>query len=274
MQISFDTNNMTDLDRKLLALITEHRATVARIAPEDNPATGTEVATVAPLSTPTPVATPVLESLDPNVAFGSATPSGDVHFTAHSTVDADRPPIAQIISPIAPNAGITPAPTFSAPANAPVATSNASLLNLVQNVIGDVDKNGFAWNAEIHSSSKAKNADGTWRYRRGVDPAVVTHIESQLRMAASAPAVPSFQPAIQTIEQPIVANEQTAPAQTGGIWTFPTVIARIAELQASGRTNQEKIQQVLTQLGIPNIAMIAARGDLFPAFISMVESGV
>ena len=35
----------------------------------------------------------------------------------------------------------------------------------------DLDSAGHAWNAELHASSKSKNADGTWKKRRGArDP--------------------------------------------------------------------------------------------------------
>lgn len=45
----------------------------------------------------------------------------------------------------------------------------------------ELDKNGFPWDARIHSSSKNTNQDGTWRYTRGGDPAVRAQVEAELR---------------------------------------------------------------------------------------------
>lgn len=45
----------------------------------------------------------------------------------------------------------------------------------------DLDVNGLPWDARIHSSSKNKNQDGTWRYTRGGDPEVRSQVEAELR---------------------------------------------------------------------------------------------
>jgi hypothetical protein len=60
----------------------------------------------------------------------------------------------------------------------------------------DVDKDGLPWDARIHAESKAKNADGSWRAKRKVDPAVVTAVTAELRavMAAPVPAAPVAAP--------------------------------------------------------------------------------
>jgi len=50
------------------------------------------------------------------------------------------------------------------------------------------DSDGLPWDGRIHSSSKARLADGRWRQRRNTDPAVVTAVTAELRAALSAPA--------------------------------------------------------------------------------------
>lgn len=57
----------------------------------------------------------------------------------------------------------------------------------------EVDKDGLPWDARIHAESKAKNADGSWRAKRKVDPAVVTAVTAELRAVMSAP-VPAVAP--------------------------------------------------------------------------------
>ncbi|MBK1709833.1 hypothetical protein [Marichromatium gracile] len=43
-----------------------------------------------------------------------------------------------------------------------------------------VDARGIPWDERIHSSSRARTADGAWRRKRGVDPALVERIEREL----------------------------------------------------------------------------------------------
>jgi len=55
----------------------------------------------------------------------------------------------------------------------------------------EVDKSGLPWDARIHSGpakDKPKNADGTWRKKRGVDDATVAAVTAELRAAMQAPA--------------------------------------------------------------------------------------
>lgn len=50
----------------------------------------------------------------------------------------------------------------------------------------ELDANGLPWIAEIHSTSKNKNQDGTWRYIRGGDPAVRAQVEARVRAEMAA----------------------------------------------------------------------------------------
>jgi len=43
------------------------------------------------------------------------------------------------------------------------------------------DSAGLPWDDRVHSSSKALNADGTWRKRRGVTDETVAAVEAELR---------------------------------------------------------------------------------------------
>lgn len=68
-----------------------------------------------------------------------------------------------------------------------------------------LDKAGLPWDARIHSAGaeeKRIKADGNWRLKRNVDPALVATVEAELRGAAPA-----------TTEVPIVASvvEDNAP---------------------------------------------------------------
>lgn len=52
----------------------------------------------------------------------------------------------------------------------------------------EVDADGYPWDGRIHTSSRAKTTDGAWRKRRGVDTALVTQIEGQLKQTMTIPA--------------------------------------------------------------------------------------
>ena len=79
-----------------------------------------------------------------------------------------------------------------------------------------VDVRGVRWDERIHSSSKGCNDDGTWRRRRGVDPALVAKIERTdlERVAPPVEAGHEHEPAIdgevvpEQSEQPEMTYEQ------------------------------------------------------------------
>lgn len=53
----------------------------------------------------------------------------------------------------------------------------------------EVDGAGLPWDIRIHAGGKTKNKDGTWRGKRGVDPALVATVEAELKAIMGAPAV-------------------------------------------------------------------------------------
>lgn len=54
--------------------------------------------------------------------------------------------------------------------------------------VNGLDSAGLPWDEKIHSATKATNADGTWRRRRGVDDAVYNARVAELRAQADAGA--------------------------------------------------------------------------------------
>lgn len=57
----------------------------------------------------------------------------------------------------------------------------------------ELDKHGLPWDNRIHAETKAKIADGSWRKKRGVDPALVAQVEAELRQVMGAPSAPLAQ---------------------------------------------------------------------------------
>lgn len=57
-----------------------------------------------------------------------------------------------------------------------------------------VDARGIPWNGDYHASTKARNADGTWRTKRGVDKAKLEAWEKTLQPSMPVPGVPAAAP--------------------------------------------------------------------------------
>lgn len=132
------------------------------------------------------------------------------------------------------------------PTAAPTTTSPAPA--------GSLDKNGLPWDGRIHASSKAKVADGSWRTKRGVDPALVTQVEAELRGAlAAAPLPPAFG------AWPIVGPDADAPI------TFPELMAKLPALITSGAKSTADITAACLSVGLDSIPALGARPDLVPA---------
>jgi len=94
---------------------------------------------------------------------------------------------------------------------------------------GEVDSQGVLWDERIHSSSHAKNKDGTWRARRGLKDAAPPDIPAP-------PAVPDAAP-------PPVAE----PVMPVG-----EVISRITAAMASGKITQADLVAACHARGLPN----------------------
>lgn len=70
-----------------------------------------------------------------------------------------------------------------------------------------LDKNGLPWDSRIHSAAKTFNADGTWKYLRGVDREVlVPQVEAELRGEVAV---------AEEVEAPAVAPQAPVAPQPG-----------------------------------------------------------
>lgn len=149
---------------------------------------------------------PITPAVDnsPEMAFGKAA--------------APLPPGAAVAppAPVAqPLAAVTEQPTAPVPP-APV-TGTPGV---------EVDKGGLPWDSRIHAESKAKNADGTWRKRRNLDPATLAAVEAELRAVMAAPTAVHAPSAIPSHEVNAAAMALAAPsptpAQPAATATMPT----------------------------------------------------
>lgn len=84
-----------------------------------------------------------------------------------------------------------------------------------ENVDGQLDTTGLAWDKRIHSSSKKKTNAGVWTRRKGVEDAVFNQVSGELRGAAAQHQAPAQQPQYAAPQQQQYAppQQQYAPPQ-------------------------------------------------------------
>lgn len=124
----------------------------------------------------------------------------------------------------------------------------------------ELDVNGLPWDARIHSSSKNKNQDGTWRYTRGGDPEVRARVEAALRsmMAEGAPAtVESQSNDAPPPPPPVTQQQQETPPPPPPLETAAPAPAENPDLlkqQAFKRLSSLTPEQRTEALGLVGLA--------------------
>lgn len=148
---------------------------------------------------------------------------------------------APAIAPVAPNPTVSalPAGPVAAPAIAPAIPTLAPAMpqpvpmplngggddedGPVDTSAPDMDGSGLRWDERIHSSNHARNADGTWRKRRGVDAGLVAQVEAELRATPAAMAMPIPQPMAMPVAMPM---QPTMPVPVAGPAPVPMPVVQ------------------------------------------------
>lgn len=125
------------------------------------------------------------------------------------------------------------------------------------------------WDDRIHSGSKAINADGSWKLKKGVDRAVelpkveaellgVTATEPETTVSDDTPPPPP--PAPVNTAQPSVFDTPTGP-------TFPDVLHKLSVGKASGLYTSAQVDEACAALEIPNFGALAVKNELLEKFM-------
>jgi len=190
---------------------------------------------------------------DPNVVFGAPSSVGaDLSLTAQeatrettSTQPLTAPP------PPVPN-NVTPG-TIAAPQSQSLA---------------EVDKNGMRWDARIHSSSKAKIADGTWKYRRGVTDEEIKRIEAELAITP---------PPQQGVKGPLNLGDMPQP-HTGGTFDpvtlrqqFVQLMLKVAKSKGEGKLTAEEVTAALQPYGVASLPLLANKLEAVPQVAAAID---
>lgn len=148
----------------------------------------------------------------------------------------------------------------------------------------ELDSQGLPWDARIHGSTRARNADGTWRQRRGLsDPDLKKRVEAELRATLALPAAPTppVAPAGQATagatEQylagtPAPAVPMPPAAATGAPATFGEFMGAVSNLVKDGKITGDTVTRKLQDLGLPSVMALANRPDLLPSVWQALQS--
>lgn len=146
-----------------------------------------------------------------------------------------------------------------------------------------LDKDGLPWDERIHAGTKALNADGTWRGRRGIDAGLKSKVEAELRATiGSAPvqqaAAPAPVPAPPTPPLP-GGNLPPVPGAAAVNPAYAALVQFIAANTESatnpaGKFTDDYIRQVLSHYGVAegSLQNLAHRPDLLPEIDTWLKS--
>lgn len=115
--------------------------------------------------------------MDPAAVFGRSVPAG-------TTVDPTLPASSAVapVPAVVPTAPPAPLVTVATPASAAdVAVIGTVPAAAATPGVNTVDSDGLPWDARVHSETRKTNADGTWRYRRNLDPQVKENVTALLK---------------------------------------------------------------------------------------------
>lgn len=217
-------------------------------------------------------------------------------------VPADTTAITSIPTP--PGASVQPVPSVENAAAPVVAQTPAHAPG------AELDSRGFPWDSRIHSRTKSKKANGEWKYARGVEAALITDVERELRALMSIPTPatnanaptpllaavavhspahtmtspetvvpppPPLQPA-GTVSDPSAPTGNTVDTPPASIAPtaspssdFPSLMKRVTEALAAGKLTEHQVLAACTAHKIQAIPALIQRPDLIPLVSEEIE---
>lgn len=259
------------------------------ISPADNPSTGRDP-TIAELTT-------ALQARN-----ASATPPAPTLTESLAAAGLPPPPSLDLPSPAAVFGGAAvqvplppPAPTVAT--GAPLSPTAATAPIVAPGGV-EKDARGLPWDHRIHSSSKNKNANGTWRAKKGMNDGgeLVRKVEAELMQAMAAPGpatvtLPAgMDPAAPPPPASVVFAATGATPQPAGVLTpvvpppppgvvdqtlsFPGLMTALTPAMAAGRINTALLTEACVAVGIPSLPLLATRPDLVPAVHDWLKARV
>jgi hypothetical protein len=166
------------------------------------------------------------------------------------------------------------------PVQSSIATEAAAIVSTA-GVAVTLDASGFPWDERIHASSKALNADGTWRQKRGLNSSVLADVTAELRVkypmpapapvVAPAPAVPLPPPATAAAAE-VVIPPPPATAEPEVPVNFAQLMPHITAALRDKHLTMTQIIEACQAVGVPALPALGGRPDLVPTVFSLLFS--
>ena len=191
---------------------------------------------------------------DPNAIFG-----------APSSVGADPSLTAQEVTP----ATTSTQPLTAPPPPVPNNVTPGAIAAPQSQSLAEVDKKGMRWDARIHSSSKAKIADGTWKYRRGVTDEEIKKVEGELTGNPTLTITPMqpAQPQIMTVNPVNVAADPVTLRQQ-----FAQLMLKVAKSKGEGKLTAEEVTAALQPYGVASLPLLANKLEVVPQVTAAIDA--
>lgn len=142
----------------------------------------------------------------------------------------------------------------------------------------DLDSKGVRYDARIHSANRSRNADDSWRMKRGVDEALVKQVLAEQATAEESVALVPEQaddtppPVIEEEQAPSVPAEDTPPPV---VPTAAAVLpAEVIKFVTGNKIPMDQAKVIYEQFGLANAGEMFKQpelcGDILEAMRSLV----
>ena len=120
----------------------------------------------------------------------------------------------------------------------------------------ELDSDGVPHDERIHSGSKGKNKDGTWKKLKNVDPALHKRITAELQAAQRATGQPAPAATTTPPAPPAAPTPPAPPAPT--LSAYQSLLQAVGPYVNNGTLNNDYLDQVAEYFGVaggwPNMA--------------------
>ena len=157
--------------------------------------------------------------------------------------------------------------------NGPVETMYRAVADVPAPTAPAVDANNMPHDERIHAGSKALNADGTWRKKRGVSYDLVRRVEAEcVTSTVYADNVSGSSPVLPQEDVTTITGTYTG-AYTTSAPTPASIMSRIAALVTSGDKTPAYVQEIAKSCDLTDgIAQIASDSDALERVVAALQA--
>lgn len=270
MQLMVDINDALESSGRAEAAIKMLRAAADILENSDIVKHSRADAPAAPKDSAPPVKENVVQLFKSPTATAPAAPA------PLTEAPPPPPPLIDIPPPPLPPASLLPS-VLNSPGNIPVASAPV-----------EFDSSGVPFDDRIHQKKRGQKTDGSWKLQKGIDPAVVQAVISELSAAGKMAPAGTVQPRATTAassaasqspaagvfgKSPLPAGatpaDNPAPPPPPSSDAMPTVtfralVAKCAAATKDGKMTPQEVQGLCQQHGAPTLMALNSMAHLIP----------